>query len=142
MNREKREKTKEELQEEITKLLSVIEAYKKSGIEMGMEITTLKHQLAGSKGRNKQIANRVTELQTLIEQCKQNYKESEECIHVLEARMVEKEKVIEGLNSQVANLTEKITREASTIKERHDEISKLKAQIDQLKRPWWKKLFM
>ena len=46
-------------------LYKKLPAYKKSGMEMGNEITSLKRQVAGLKGRNKQMSDRITHYKRL-----------------------------------------------------------------------------
>lgn len=141
MKREFKARTPDEMQKEIERLESLIEAYKKSGMEMGREITTLKHQLAGSKGRNKQVSQQIVELRNLVEHYRQLDLEGDELNEKRIAEIEEKNKVIAGLNSQVTDLSAKLNRAWVTLKERHEEISALKEQVTDLKRPWWQKLF-
>ena len=85
------------MENEIEKLKAYIEAYKKSGMEMGNEITSLKRQVAGLKGRNKQMSDRITHYKRL---CYEGDEINEKRISEIE----EKEKIIKGLQSQVSKI--------------------------------------
>lgn len=122
------------MENEIEKLKAYIEAYKKSGMEMGNEITSLKRQVAGLKGRNKQMSDRITHYKRL---CYEGDEINEKRISEIE----EKEKIIKGLQSQVSKIMVKNKELESDIQAKNELIDEMMLTIKKLQTPWWKKIF-
>lgn len=121
--------------EELKKLKQDLETYKKSGIELGNEIITLKRQNAGLKGLNKQLQKRV-------EHYKQLDLEGDE----LNEKKIEK---IDWLSKELkkANETaEKQSKYVNSLQEKNLALGKentsLRTTIENYKKmPWYKKVF-
>lgn len=122
------------MENEIEKLKAYIEAYKKSGMEMGNEITSLKRQVAGLKGRNKQMSDRITHYKRL---CYEGDEINEKRISEIE----EKENIIKGLQSQVNKIMVKNKELESELQAKNDLIDEMMITIKTLQKPWWKKIF-
>lgn len=122
------------MENEIEKLKAYIEAYKKSGMEMGNEITSLKRQVAGLKGRNKQMSDRITHYKRL---CYEGDEINEKRISEIE----EKENIIKGLQSQVSKIMVKNKELESDIQAKNELIDEMMFTIKKLQTPWWKKIF-
>lgn len=122
------------MENEIEKLKAYIEAYKKSGMEMGNEITSLKRQVAGLKGRNKQMSDRITHYKRL---CYEGDEINEKRISEIE----EKENIIKGLQSQVSKMMVKNKELESDIQAKNELIDEMMFTIKKLQMPWWKKIF-
>lgn len=123
------------MENEIEKLKAYIEAYKKSGMEMGNEITSLKRQVAGLKGRNKQMSDRITHYKRL---CYEGDEINEKRISEIE----EKENIIKGLQSQVGKIMVKNKELESDIQAKNELIDEMMFTIKKLQTPWWKRIFM
>ena len=99
------------------------------------EVTSLKHQLAGSKGRNKQLTQDV-------EKWKAYGKEADEMNEKRIAKIDEQEKVIDGLNSQVKQLGDSSKEQSENIKALRKELSEAKETIEHYKElPWYRRIF-
>ena len=99
------------------------------------EVTSLKHQLAGSKGRNKQLTQDV-------EKWKAYGKEADEMNEKRIAKIDEQEKVIDGLNSQVKQLSDSSKEQSENIKALRKELSEAKETIEHYKElPWYRRIF-
>ena len=99
------------------------------------EITSLKRQLAGCKGRNKQLTQDV-------EKWKAYGKEADELNEKRIAKIDEQTKVIEGLNSQVKQLSDASKEQCEKIKALRKELSDAKETIEHYKElPWYKRIF-
>lgn len=122
------------MENEIEKLKAYIEAYKKSGKEMGDKITSLKRQVAGLKGRNKQMSDRITHYKRL---CYEGDEINEKRISEIE----EKENIIKGLQSQVSKIMVKNKELESELQAKNDIIDEMVITIKTLQKPWWKKIF-
>jgi membrane-bound ClpP family serine protease len=98
------------------------------------EIISLKRQLAGSKGRNKQLSEQL-----------QHYKEldleGDELYEKKIAECAEKDNVIEGLRCQVNKIAVKNKELELTSFAKQKLIDELKLTIQELQKPWWKKIF-
>ena len=99
------------------------------------EITSLKRQLAGSKGRNKQLVQDV-------EKWKAYGKEADEMNEKRIAKIDEQEKVIDGLNSQVKQLSGVSREQAEKIKALRKELFDAREVIEHYKElPWYRRIF-
>lgn len=99
------------------------------------EITSLKRQLAGSKGRNKQLTKDV-------EKWKAYGKEADELNEKRIAKIDEQTKIIEGLNSQVKQLSDVSKEQSEKIKKLREELVVANASLEYYKElPWYKRIF-
>ena len=99
------------------------------------EITSPKRQLAGSKGRNKQLTQDV-------EKWKAYGKEADELNEKRIAKIDEQEKVIDGLNSQVRQLSDTSREQAEKIKKLREELVVANANLEYYKElPWYRRIF-
>ena len=99
------------------------------------EITSLKRQLAGSKGRNKQLMQDV-------EKWKAYGKEADEMNEKRIAKIDEQTKIIEGLNSQVKQLGDVSREQAEKIKKLREELVVANANLEYYKElPWYRRIF-
>lgn len=89
---------------------------------------------AGLKGRNKKLEQEV-------KKWKEYGKEADEMNEERILKIEEKEKITNGLNAQVFDLSEKVRRSCDSIQKKNDEIISLKNEIAYLKTPWWRKIF-
>ena len=90
---------------------------------------------AGLKGRNKQLAERVEHYKNLDLEGDMLY---EKALAEIDA----KSKVIEGLHSQVTELSNRVTE----LKDKNTELKSLNRDLEIAleyeQRPWWKKIFL
>ena len=99
------------------------------------EITSLKRQLAGSKGRNKQLAQDV-------ERWKAYGNEADELNEKRIGKIEEQEKVIEGLNSQVKTITDISNKRLQIINSLRIELTEARENIRHYKGlPWFRRIF-
>jgi len=105
------------------------------------EITSLKRQLAGSKGRNKQLTQDV-------EKWKAYGKEADELIDKKVSVIDELNRNIDTLNSTIDALNAEIGEHNVNYKELEgsyaiacSKIKDLQLDLEMAKRPWWKKIF-
>jgi len=99
------------------------------------EITSLKRQLAGSKGRNKQLTQDV-------EKWKAYGKEADEMSEKRIAKIDEQTKIIEGLNSQVKQLGDVSKEQAEKIKKLREELYTANVSLEYYKElPWYRRIF-
>ena len=99
------------------------------------EITSLKRQLAGSKGRNKQLMQDV-------EKWKAYGKDADEINEKRIAKIDEQTKIIEGLNSQVKQLSDASKEQCEKIKKLREELVVANASLEYYKElPWFKRIF-
>lgn len=135
--------------EELKKLKQDLETYKKSGIELGNEIITLKRQNAGLKGLNKQLQKRVEHYKQLdlegdelnekkiakiesltneLEEVNKKLQKSERDYSEVSAKAIGRRDVIQKLNLKISDLEKENTA--------------LRATIESYKTmPWYKKIF-
>ena len=99
------------------------------------EITSLKRQLAGSKSRNKQLSQDV-------EKWKAYGEEADEMNEKRIDKIDEQSKIIEGLNSQVRQLSNASKEQAEKIKALRKELFDAREVIEQYKElPWFRRIF-
>jgi len=99
------------------------------------EITSLKRQLAGSKSRNKQLSQDV-------EKWKAYGKEADEMNEKRIDKIDEQSKIIEGLNSQVRQLSSSSKEQAEKIKALRKELFDAREVIEHYKElPWFRRIF-
>jgi regulator of replication initiation timing len=123
--------TQEEKIKDLEQRLALMDA---DNSALAVELEHWKKVAAGTKGRNKQLAERVEHYKNLDLEGDVLY---EKALADIDA----KNKVIEGLHSQVTELSNKVN-------ELNDEKVKLKAENTDLdialkyeQLPWWKKIF-
>lgn len=123
--------TQEEKIKDLEQRLALMDA---DNSALAADLEHWKKAAAGAKGRNKQLAERVEHYKNLDLEGDVLY---EKALAEIDA----KKKVIEGLHSQVKELSDKVT-------ELNDEKVKLKAANTDLElalsyeqMPWWKKMF-
>lgn len=99
------------------------------------EITSLKRQLAGSKGRNKQLMQD-------LEKWKAYGKEADELNEKRIAKIDEQTRIIEGLNSQVKQLGDVSKEQSEKIKNLREELGTASASLEYYKElPWYRRIF-
>lgn len=99
------------------------------------EITSLKHQLAGQKGRMQQLSKEV-------QKWKDYGKEADELNEKRIAKIDEQTKIIEGLNSQVKQLSDASKEQCEKIKKLREELVVANANLEYYKElPWYKRIF-
>lgn len=123
--------TQEEKIKDLEERIAIMQA---TDSELCATLAHWKKVAAGLKGYNKQLTEEV-------KKWKAYGKEADEMNEERIAKIEEKEKVIEGLNAQVFDLSEKIKNSFDSIRKKNDEIIALKNEVFELKTPWWKKLF-
>jgi chromosome segregation ATPase len=98
------------------------------------DLAHYKKVAAGLKGRNKQLSERL-----------QHYKELDlEGDGLYEkkiAECAEKDKVIEGLHCQMNNIAIKNKELETTVSAKQELIDEMELTIQELRKPWWKKIF-
>lgn len=135
MAKEEKKKMTIDLQPEIEKLKKDIDAYKEAGVKMGEEITTLKKQLSGYKGRCSQLTKGVERFKALD-------KEGDELNEKRITELETKETVIRGLQSQVQELSkqfEKTNKLLASTREERDAYLELINKV--INMPWYKRMF-
>lgn len=144
---EKKQHDIESLLKRIESLEKDIEEYKTAGIDMGNEIRSLQIKIGGYRTSNNNYRKQVTELKERLDKTERLLKEADELyeskIHDKEhsdSVVEEKEKVIDGLTSQVAELRDTISDKISKIKEIARENEDLIKALEYEQLPWWKKL--
>lgn len=99
------------------------------------EKTSLKHQLAGQKGRMQQLSKE-------IQKWKDYGKEADELNEKRIAKIDEQTKIIEGLNSQVKQLSDASKEQCEKIKKLREELVVANAILEYYKElPWYKRIF-
>jgi len=99
------------------------------------EITSLKRQLAGSKGRNKQLMQDV-------EKWKAYGKEADEMNEKRIAKIDEQNRIIECLNSQVKQLSDVSKEQSEKIKKLREELGTANSILEYYKElPWYRRIF-
>jgi chromosome segregation ATPase len=98
------------------------------------DLAHCKRVAAGLKGRNKQLSEQL-----------QHYKEldleGDELYEKKIAECAEKDNVIEGLRCQVNKIAVKNKELESTVFAKQKLIDELELTIQELRKPWWKKIF-
>ena len=93
-----------------------------------------KHVAAGYKGNNKFLSKRIEHYKRLESEGNELYEKALEKIE-------EKNKIIIGLQSQVSELTRVNKGLDSWLKDKQDLIDELDRTIEELRTPWWKRIF-
>jgi chromosome segregation ATPase len=136
----------------IQDLLQRVDAMRTSGEEMGKEIASLKRQIGGLKTSNVNYKKQVEKLKAEVEHYKALDKEGDELyegkiaeIEEIKKRhygeLKEKQRVTDGLSAQVHELIEKNRELETKVSVNNEYIVELEATIEELEKPWWKKLF-
>jgi len=104
----------------ISRQQGIINELRKSGTEMGNEILHLKRVVAGQKGRLQQMSADNERLNRVIK---------------------EKDMAIQGLESQVRDMSETTKKQANRIEELKGDVSIAEANLEYyMSLPWWKKI--
>ena len=121
-------------------------------IEMQGEIVSLKRQIGGLKTSNVNYKKQVEKLKAEVERYKALDKEGDELyegkiaeIEEIKKRhedeLKEKQRVIDGLSAQVRELIGKNREFETKISVNNEYIAELEATIEELEKPWWKRIF-
>ena len=121
-------------------------------IEMQGEIVSLKRQIGGLKTSNVNYKKQVEKLKAEVERYKALDKEGDELyegkiaeIEEIKKRhdgeLKEKQRVTDGLSAQVRELIGKNREFETKISVNNEYIAELEATIEELEKPWWKRLF-
>ena len=106
----------------ISQQQDLINGLQKSGTEMGNEILHLKRVIAGQKGRLQQMSAENEKLNRVIK---------------------EKDMAIQGLESQVKDMSETLRKQANRIEEVKGDLSVAEANLEYYKSlPWWRKILV
>ena len=128
----------QELMKENASLKRQIGGFKTSNANYKKQIAHLKHlDKRGGELNEKRIAEMdVMQKNHLAEvnQLEQSIKEKDE-------KIAEKDKVVNGLQEQVRELIQKKNKLEAEAAANKDYITKLEAAVEDLRKPWWKKLF-
>ena len=129
-------------------------AYKQSGEEKGNEIASLKRQIGGYKAANSRCCKdlekykgEVSRLHVELDKAKAYGKEADELnekkaeqIASLNATVEEKDRVIDGLQSQIAELNKRIANDGNNIQDLTVERDVAIANYDYIcSLPWYKR---
>lgn len=119
----------------IAKQQDLIAALRKSGGEMGREITSLKHSIAGQKGRLELFAKE-------LRQAKDEIKENRKTIECKNGTIEIRNETIDGLEQKVRALQETIVERNKTIQALKDDVTFYKTNYEYFKGlPWYKRIF-
>ena len=121
-------------------------------IEMQGEIVSLKRQIGGLKTSNGNYKKQVEKLKAEVEHYKALDKEGDELyegkiaeIEEIKKRhdgeLKEKQRVTDGLSAQVRELIGKNRELETKVSVNNEYIAELEATIEELEKPWWKRLF-
>ena len=122
-------------EEKIRDLEERIAAMDATDSELCADLEHWKKVASGSKGRNKQLMRDV-------EKWKAYGKEADELNEKRIAKIDEQEKVIDGLNSQVKQLSDVSREQTEKIKALRKELSDAKETIEHYKElPWYRRIF-
>ena len=131
-----------------------IDVLKKACEEMGNEIVSLKHQIGGYKAANSRCCKdlekykgEVSRLHVELDKAKAYGKEADELnekkaeqIASLNATVEEKDRVIDGLQSQIAELNKRIANDGNNIQDLTVERDVAIANYDYIcSLPWYKR---
>lgn len=123
--------TQEEKIKDLEERLALIDA---DNSALAADLEHWKKVAAGTKGRNKQLAERVEHYKNLDLEGDLLYKKALEEIDA-------KNKVIEGLHSQVTELSNRVTE----LKDKNTELKAsnrdLEVALEYEQMPWWEKIF-
>lgn len=122
----------EERIKDLEKRLALMDAENSA---LATDLEHYKRVAAGQKGRLKQLAERV-------EHYKQLDLEGDGLYEKALAEVDEKNKVIEGLHSQVKELSSKVTSLNDKVAKLMAEKSDLEITLEYEQLPWWKKIFI
>lgn len=123
--------TQEEKIKDLEKMVADMQAVDS---ELCADLAHWKKVAAGLKGHNRQLANRV-------EHFRQLDLEGDELYEKKIAECDEKDNVIEGLRCQVNKIAIKNKELEATVLAKQELIDEMELTIQELRKPWWKKIF-
>lgn len=136
-----------------------IQTLKGDNEELMKENASLKKQISGFKTSNanykKQIAHlkqldkegdelnekRIAEMDVMKKNHLAEVKQLEQSIKEKDEKIAEKDKVVNGLQEQVRELIQKKNKLEAEAAANKDYITELEDTIEDLRKPWWKKIF-
>ena len=125
----------EELMKENVSLKKQISGFKTSNANYKKQIAHLKQlDKEGDELNEKRIAEMDVMQKNHLAEVKQLGKEKDE-------KIAEKDKVVSGLQEQVVELIRKNRELESKNESNADYITELEKTVDDLRKPWWKKIF-
>lgn len=123
--------TQEEKIKDLEERIAMMDA---DNLALCTDLAHWKRVAAGLKGRNKQLAERV-------EHYRQLDLEGDALYEKKIAECDEKDKVIEGLRCQVNDIAIKNKEIEAKVFAKQELIDELELTINELRKPWWKKIF-
>lgn len=136
-----------------------IQTLKCDNEELMKENASLKKQISGFKTSNanykKQIAHlkqldkegdelnekRIAEMDVMKKNHLAEVKQLEQSIKEKDEKIAEKDKVVNGLQEQVRELIQKKNKLEAEAAANKDYITELEDTVEDLRKPWWKKIF-
>lgn len=136
-----------------------IQTLKGDNEELMKENASLKKQISGFKTSNanykKQIAHlkqldkegdelnekRIAEMDVMQKNHLAEVKQLEQSIKEKDEKIAEKDKVVNGLQEQVRELIQKKNKLEAEAAANKDYITELEDTVEDLRKPWWKKIF-
>jgi chromosome segregation ATPase len=136
-----------------------IQTLKGDNEELMKENASLKKQISGFKTSNanykKQIAHlkqldkegdelnekRIAEMDVMQKNHLAEVKQLGQSIKEKDEKIAEKDKVVNGLQEQVRELIQKKNKLEAEAAANKDYITELEATVEDLRKPWWKKIF-
>ena len=136
-----------------------IQTLKGDNEELMKENASLKKQISGFKTSNANYKKQIAHLKQLdkegdelnekgiaeMDVMKKNHlaevKQLEQSIKEKDEKIAEKDKVVNGLQEQVRELIQKKNKLEAEAAANKDYITELEDTIEDLRKPWWKKIF-
>ena len=134
MNKEECGRTLGEYQKKIKDLEERIAMMDATDSALVADLEHWKRVAAGYKGNNRFLSKRIEHYKRLESEGNELYEKALEKIE-------EKNKIIIGLQSQVTELTKVNKGLNSWLNEKQDLIDELDKTIEELRTPWWRKIF-
>ena len=134
MNKEECGRTLGEYQKKIKDLEERIAMMDATDSALVADLEHWKRVAAGYKGNNRSLSKRIEHYKRLESEGNELYEKALEKIE-------EKNKIIIGLQSQVSELTRVNKELDSWLKDKQDLIDELDKTIEELRTPWWKRIF-
>lgn len=135
----------QELVERVDVLTSDNEALMAEGISLKRQIGGLKTSNVNYKKQVEKLKERVEHLTKLDREGDELYEgkiaEIEEIKKRHNEELKEKQRVTDGLSAQVHELIEKNRELETKVSVNNEYIAELEATIEELEKPWWKRLF-
>jgi chromosome segregation ATPase len=130
--------TQEEKIKDLEKRIAIMQS---ADSELCADLAHWKKVVAGLKGRNKQLSERVEHYKQLDLEGDRLYEKSLAEIDRLKSSIEEKDATIAGLESQINKTSQTIREQASMIEELKGDVGVAEANLEYYKSlPWWKKV--